>query len=149
MGSSFLPSEILAAFLLAQLESRQEIQGRRKQIWEFYDTHLADWAKEFNIQQPYIPVGCEQTYHMYYLLLTSLSERQAFIEYLKANGIMAVFHYIPLHNSPMGMSLGGKTGDCPVTEDLSDRLVRLPFFTGITDEEVARVVETIKEYRPA
>ncbi len=149
LGSSFLPSEILAAFLFAQLESRQEIQNRRKQIWEFYDSHLADWATESNIQQPFVPAECEQAYHIYYLLLPSLSDRQAFIEYLKASGVMAVFHYIPLHNSPMGMSFGGKTGDCPVTEDISDRLVRLPFYTGITDEEAAHVVKIIRAYHPA
>ncbi len=148
MGSSFLPSEILASFLLAQLESRQEIQNRRKQIWEYYDVQLADWAKENQVQQPYIPAECEQTYHMYYLLLPSLAGRQTFIEYLKANGIMAVFHYIPLHNSPMGMSFGGRTGDCPITEGISDRLVRLPFYTGMTDEEQSYVVKTIKAYRP-
>jgi dTDP-4-amino-4,6-dideoxygalactose transaminase len=83
---------------------------------------------------------------MYYLLLPSLAQRQAFINHLKARGILSVFHYLPLHLSPMGRSFGGKPGDCPVTEDLSDRLVRLPFYNSLTEAEQARVAAAVKEF---
>jgi dTDP-4-amino-4,6-dideoxygalactose transaminase len=148
IGSSYLPSEILAAFLLAQLENRQYIQQRRKRIWEYYDNHLMEWAADNGIRLPIIPVECEQSYHMYYMLLPDLSDRQAFIQHMKDHGIMTPFHYIPLHNSPMGESFGGKTGDCPVTEEISDRLVRLPFFVDLNEEQLAYIVSCIQKFRP-
>jgi dTDP-4-amino-4,6-dideoxygalactose transaminase len=146
VGSSFLPSEMLAAYLLAQLEARGEIQGRRQAIWQGYDAELASWAAARGVRRPVIPAGVEQTYHMYYLLFPGLPERTAFIQYMKERGIMCVFHYLPLHLSPMGERFGGKAGDCPVTEDISDRLVRLPFYTGMTAEEQARVIAAIQEF---
>jgi dTDP-4-amino-4,6-dideoxygalactose transaminase len=97
------------------------------------------------VRLPHVPAHCEQTYHMFYLLLPSLPQRQAFIANLKARGIMSVFHYLPLHLSPMGRSLGGKPGDCPVAEDVSDRLVRLPFYYDISAADQARIVSAIKE----
>jgi dTDP-4-amino-4,6-dideoxygalactose transaminase len=141
IGSSYLPSELLAAFLLAQLEGREDIQNRRKKIWKYYDVHLNTWAKNNNIRQPLVPAYVEQPFHMYQLLLPDLQSRTAFIKHMKEQGIMSVFHYLPLHLSPMGMKFGGKTGDCPVTEMMSDRLVRLPFYSGITYEELQRVVK--------
>lgn len=146
LGSSFLPSELLAAFLLAQLEVREEIQLKRKHLWEYYDSHLFDWAEENHIRRPMVPSHCDQSYHMYYLLFNSLAHRQAFIAHLKSQGIMSVFHYLPLHSSPMGMKFGGKPEDCPVTEQVSDRLVRLPFFNDMTDDELQRVVTEIKKF---
>jgi dTDP-4-amino-4,6-dideoxygalactose transaminase len=148
IGSSYLPSEILAAFLLAQLENRQYIQQRRKRIWEYYDNHLMEWAADNGIRLPIIPEECVQSYHMYYMLLPDLSDRQAFIQHMKDHGIMTPFHYIPLHNSPMGESFGGKTGDCPVTEEISDRLVRLPFFVDLNEEQLAYIVSCIQKFRP-
>ncbi len=145
MGSSYLPSEMLAAFLLAQLEARNEIQRRRRVIWERYDTELAQWAENNGVRRPVIPAGVEQAYHMYYLLFPGLAERTAFIQYMKERGIMCVFHYLPLHLSPMGLGFGGKEGDCPVTEDISDRLVRLPFYTGMSAEEQGRVIGAVKK----
>jgi dTDP-4-amino-4,6-dideoxygalactose transaminase len=147
VGSSYLLSDILAAFLCAQLEARDVIQKRRKEIWAYYNTHLADWAKESNVQLPTIPEYCDQSYHMFYILLPSLEDRTALIEHLKSHGIYSVFHYLPLHLSDMGKQFGGKVGDCPVTEDISDRLLRLPFYNSLSELEQASVVEKIKEFR--
>ena len=147
IGSSFLPSEVLAALLLAQLEERDEIQSRRKRIWEYYDNSLSAWAEENQVQQPAIPAWVEQSYHMYYLLLPDLERRTAFIKHLKDNGVMGVFHYLPLHLSPMGVNLGGKAGDCPITEQISDRLVRLPFYSGITTQELEKVSDAVISFQ--
>lgn len=145
-GSSYLPSEILAAFLYAQLENWEKIQARRKKIWETYDQALHPWAQEKGIRLPVIPEHCDQAYHMYYMLLPALKERQALIAHLKRRGILAVFHYLPLHLSGMGKGFGGKEGDCPVTEDVSDRLLRLPFYNDITEAGQASVIAAIKEF---
>jgi len=147
MGSSYLPSELLAAFLLAQLEGREEIQTRRKRIWEYYDVQLNAWTEENNIRRPLVPAYVEQPYHMYYLLLPDLQSRTAFIKHMKDQGIMSVFHYLPLHLSPMGMNFGGKVGDCPVTEMMSDRLVRLPFYSGISPEDLQTVVKAATAFK--
>lgn len=147
VGSSYLPSDILAGFLCAQLEARDTIQSQRKAVWDYYNTHLADWASERGVQTPYVPPHCEQSYHMFYLLLPSLDERQALIEYLKSFGIYSVFHYLPLHISDMGKQFGCKEGDCPVTEDISDRLLRLPFYNSLTEADLALIVEKIKAFR--
>ena len=143
IGSSYLPSDMLAAYLCAQLEQWQTIQTRRQQIWEKYDAALRDWAARNDVRQPFIPSDRTQSYHMYYLLLPGLIQRQAFIARLKYQEILSVFHYLPLHLSDMGMRFGGKLGDCPVTERISDQLVRLPFFYNLTDEEQDRVIEAI------
>lgn len=147
LGSSYLPSDLLAAFLLAQLEHIEEIQAKRRKIWENYNTNLADWAKPLGIQLPHIPPHCGQAYHLFYLLMPSLAERQRLITGLKERGILSVFHYLPLHISPMGKRFGGKTGDCPVTESVSERLVRLPFYNDLAETEQERVIEAIKSIR--
>ncbi|HLH74248.1 MAG TPA: dTDP-4-amino-4,6-dideoxygalactose transaminase [Chloroflexota bacterium] len=146
VGSSYLPSDLLAAFLYGQLEAREQIQSKRKRIWEYYHEHLRDWADKAGVRQPIIPDHCEQPYHMYYVLMPSLAERQALIEHLKGRGILSVFHYLPLHLSDMGQKFGGKVGDCPVTEDVSDRLLRLPFYNDLTEEEQAYVVAEIGSF---
>lgn len=146
IGSSYLPSDMLAAFLYAQFEARDQIQAKRRRIWEYYYNNLQDWAAENEVRLPVVPEHCEQPYHMFYILLPSLEQRQALIGHLKAQGIMAVFHYLPLHLSDMGRRLGGKPGDCPVTEDISDRLLRLPFYNSLTEEDQARVVDTICKF---
>ena len=147
VGSSYLPSDILAAFLYAQLESRQQIQGKRRWLWENYNQHLQDWAGENGVRLPVIPGHCEQTYHMFYMLMPSLDVRQDFIAYLKTRGIQSVFHYLPLHLSDMGQRFGGKPGDCPVTEDISDRLVRLPFYNSLSSSDLEDVIGAVVEYR--
>ena len=145
IGSSYLPSDILAAYLFAQIEKWEIIQAKRKQIWNAYDTFLRDWSNNHNVKQPYVPEYCQQAFHMYYLLMPSLDQRQAFISRLKEQGILSVFHYLPLHLSEEGKRFGGKPGDCPVTEDISDRLVRLPMFYAMTEDELGYIIEKVTE----
>jgi dTDP-4-amino-4,6-dideoxygalactose transaminase len=147
IGSSYLMSDVLAAFLFAQLEVWRVIQQDRKRIWRAYHEHLAEWCRANDVRQPIVPAHCEQAWHMYYLLLPSLRVRTALIGHLKSRGILAVFHYLPLHLSDMGRRFGGREEDCPVTEDVSDRLLRLPFFNTITEVEQARVVGAIREFQ--
>ncbi|MFT3892199.1 MAG: dTDP-4-amino-4,6-dideoxygalactose transaminase [Anaerolineales bacterium] len=146
VGSSYLPSDILAGFLFAQLEEREQIQSARQRIWETYYKELGAWAEENNITMPFVPAHCEQTYHMFYLLFPNLEARQAAIAFLKERGIQAVFHYLPLHLSPMGEKFGGKAGDCAVTEQVSDQLLRLPFYTNMTGDEQKNVIAALKEF---
>lgn len=149
IGSSYLPSDLLAAFLLAQLEGRQQIQTKRRRLWEYYWRHLQGLAQEGLAQKekvrlPVIPAECEQAYHMFYLILPSLECRQALIAHLKKHGILSVFHYVPLHLSAMGMKFGAR--ECPVTEDLSSRLLRLPFYNDLTEDDQAQVVGLVKDF---
>ncbi len=146
VGSSYLPSEILAAFLAAQFEARDAIQGARQRLWHTYYAALEDWACEFNVRLPVVPDYVEQAYHMFYMLMPSLETRQGLIAHLKSRGILSVFHYLPLHLSDMGRRFGGQPGDCPVTEDVSDRLIRLPFFNALTEAEQAQVIDAILDY---
>lgn len=146
IGSSYLPSDILAAFLYAQLEVREQIQAKRRQLWEYYNTHLHGWAKDHNVQLPIVPAHCEQSYHMFYLLMPSLEKRQALISHLRVHGIQSVFHYLPLHLSDMGRRFGRQKDHCLVTENVSDRLLRLPFYNSLTESEQARVVAAIKAF---
>ncbi len=147
IGSSYLPSDILSAFLFAQLEQREKIQSHRKQAWEIYHIGLKDWAQAHDVRLPHIPVECEQAYHMYYMLLPNLELRQRFIQFLRERGIYSAFHYLPLHLSDMGRAYGGKPGDCPVTERVSDQLVRLPLHNGLTSNEQEIVIDTIMEFK--
>ena len=146
LGSSYVMSDVLAAFLYGQLEVWRQIQEKRKRIWQRYHAELSDWAAARAIRCPIVPEGCEQAYHMYYLILPSLAIRQALIAFLKASGIMAVFHYLPLHLSPMGLKLGGRPGDCPVSETMSDRLLRLPFFNSLEPASQGRVIDAIRDF---
>jgi dTDP-4-amino-4,6-dideoxygalactose transaminase len=131
IGSSYRPSDMLAAFLYAQLEKRELIQAKRKKIWENYYKNLENWSHENGIRLPVVPEHCEQSYHMFYLIMPTPEKRTAFIQHLQKRWINAVFHYLPLHLSKMGEKFGGAKGDCPVTEDISDRLVRLPFYNDL------------------
>ncbi|MDM8561943.1 dTDP-4-amino-4,6-dideoxygalactose transaminase [Candidatus Marithioploca araucensis] len=146
-GSSYVMSDILAAFLYAQMTQKDDIQSKRRKIWEHYYKHLKDWAIKNNVHLPTIPAYCESAYHAFYLLMPSFDVRTHFIKYLKENGISAVFHYLPLHQSEMGRKLGGEQYHCPVTEDISDRLVRLPFFNEMSQTELIAVTEAIQNYR--
>ena len=147
IGSSYLPSDLLAAVLLGQLEARQEIQEQRHRIWNTYANALRDWAEEHGAVLPTVPAHCEQPAHMFYVLLPTLAARTSLIQHLKSKNILAVFHYLPLHLSLMGRSLGGKPGMCPVTEDVSDRLVRLPFYNSLSDADQERVIEAIFDWK--
>jgi dTDP-4-amino-4,6-dideoxygalactose transaminase len=146
VGSSFLPSDLLAAFLRAQLEHRDQIQSMRRQIWETYAHELASWVQTNGVRLPIVRPECEQSYHMFYVIMPSLESRQALISHLANLGILAVFHYLPLHLSPMGLRFGGRQGDCPNTEDLADRLLRLPFFTGMSSSELTQVIDAVRGF---
>ncbi|MBK7644523.1 MAG: dTDP-4-amino-4,6-dideoxygalactose transaminase [Planctomycetes bacterium] len=146
LGSSYLPTDMLAAFLLAQLEARERIQKRRGEIWRRYARELAGWAKELGATLPVVPEGCDPSWHLFYMLLPRASMREAFLDHLGARGILGVFHYLPLHLSDMGQRYGGRAGDCPVAEDTSSRLVRLPFFNSLTESEQGEVIETVASF---
>jgi dTDP-4-amino-4,6-dideoxygalactose transaminase len=143
IGSSYLPSDILAGFLYAQFEAHEQVQFKRSQIWSYYWEHLQDWASTHDVRLPVIPDHCAQSYHMFYILMPSLETRTALIDHLKQHDILTVFHYLPLHLSDMGRQFGGEPGDCPVTEDVSDRLLRLPFYNDLTEEEQERVIAAL------
>jgi dTDP-4-amino-4,6-dideoxygalactose transaminase len=147
IGSSYLMSDVLAAFLFGQLEVWQSIQARRQAVWQTYHEQLAGWCRAHGVRQPVVPPHCGQAYHMYYLLLPSLEARTALIAHLKGYGISSVFHYLPLHQSDMGRKFGGNDGDCPVTESVSDRLLRLPFFNSMAEPDQARVISAVQEFQ--
>jgi len=143
LGSSYLLSDVLAAFLFGQLERREHIQGERRRVWERYDRELRGWCERWGVRRPIVPAHCEQAHHMYYLLMPDGAARARLIAHLKQRSILAVFHYVPLHLSDMGKGYGARPGDCPVTEDVSERLVRLPFYTSMTDAEQMQVIEAV------
>ena len=146
VGSSFVMSDVLAAFLFGQLEKWREIQAKRRMIWERYDAELADWAAANGVRRPVVPEHCEQAWHMYYLLMPSLEARTDFIARLKEKGVTAVFHYLPLNKSAYALQMaknGWLLAECPVTVDVSDRIVRLPFYTSMAEEEQGRVIQSV------
>jgi dTDP-4-amino-4,6-dideoxygalactose transaminase len=147
VGSSYVLSDVLAAFLYAQLEARQIIQRHRKHLWDYYYANLANWAAEHGVRLPRIPDECDQAYHMFHMVLPSSEARQRAIASLGTQGIASTFHYLPLHMSPCGARFGGRPGDCPVTEDISARLLRLPFHMHLTDGELQRIVTAVKHMR--
>src|SRR5437762_7822196 len=128
-------ADLLAAYLLAQLETREAIQGARRALWERYREALAPWAERRGVQLPHVPRHVTPSHHLFHLVMPAASDRQGFIAHLHAHGIQAVFHYVPLHLSEMGRRFGGRAGDCPVAESVSDRLVRLPFFASLSAED--------------
>ena len=149
VGSSYLPSDLLAAMLTAQLEAFDTIQAQRHAVWNAFDERLAGWAAEHGVGRPTIPADREHPAHMYYLLLPDLNGQQGLIAHLKERGAQATFHYVPLHSAPAGERYGRTgPGGCPVTEDVSVRLVRLPLFAGMTDAELDRIVDGVRSYRP-
>ena len=137
---------MLAAFLSAQLDDFARIQALRQQRWHTYDAALRSWATDRGVIVPHIPADVDHSAHLYYLLLPSLELRQRFIQHLRSRGIHAVFHYVPLHMSPMGQRLGADQTACPVTRYTSDRLVRLPLFPDLTETDQARVIEAVKAF---
>lgn len=133
VGSSYLPGELIAAFLWAQMEAADEITHRRLAVWNTYHQAFASLEHDGSVRRPIVPHGCTQNAHMYYLILPDLAFRTAFIDDMRKNGIATVFHYIPLHSSPAGKKFGRSHGELPVTEDLADRLVRLPLWVGLEE----------------
>jgi dTDP-4-amino-4,6-dideoxygalactose transaminase len=146
LGSSYLPSDILAAYLYAQFEARERIQTQRRSRWDTYATALGDWAMSNGVALPTVPAHCDQPYHMFYMLLPDLEVRTRFIAHLRSHGVYAVFHYLPLHLSEMGRRFGGNPGDCPVTEQVSDQLVRLPLHNHLTGAEQEEVIEAVLDF---
>ena len=146
VGSSYLPSELIAAMLVAQLEHAETVQARRGAIWRRYHAELADWASANDVTLPLDGGDRTPSYHMYQVLLPDLAERTAFIQHLRDRGVMSVFHYIPLHSSPKGTEVGRTPLGCPVTDDVSDRLARLPLFTDMTEEQQSIAIEAIRSF---
>ena len=147
LGSSYLPSDLLAAFLYAQLEARVEIQNKRREVWNRYYESLADWAQSNDVRLPVISPECEQAHHMFYVLLPSIDHREWLIAHLKAQGILSVFHYSPLHLSEAGKKFAARASNCPVTEEISERLLRLPFYNDLGEDEQANVTDAVKNFR--
>ncbi len=146
VGSSYVPSEITSAFLCGQLEQMDEITKRRRQIYQYYRLQLKHLEAEGLLRLPRIPEDCESNYHLFFLLLPTAAIRDALMAHLKSQGILAVFHYIPLHSSPMGLKFGYREGTLPVADDLASRLLRLPLFHDLTETEQRRIVDCIAEF---
>ena len=148
-GSNYLCSELQAAALSAQLDRAAEIQAKRRAIWDRYNVELREWAAAYGVQTPVIPPLAEHPAHLFALLMPSAAARRELIDHLRSQGILAVFHYLPLHLSPAGQRLGGRPGDCPVAEDISERLVRLPLFTDLSADDQESVLGCVKSFVPA
>lgn len=146
VGSSYLMSDLSAAWLWAQLEAREAIHARRRAIWQRYRQALGQWAAGHGIRLPEIPADCEHTHHIFHLRFPEAAPRQRFLEHCRARLIGAVFHYLPLQLSPMGRRLGGREGMCPVAERAADSIVRLPLFNGMTDAEFERVIGVVTDF---
>ncbi|HSU30303.1 MAG TPA: dTDP-4-amino-4,6-dideoxygalactose transaminase [Bryobacteraceae bacterium] len=146
-GSSYLPSDLLAAYLYAQLKARAQIQAARAKIWLRYTSELQEWCSQNNVGLPFVPGHCEQPYHLFYLIMPSEGIRNEFIAYMKQKGVMTPFHYLPLHLSPMGSRFGAKNGDCPISEQVSVRLVRLPIYNSMSCVEQDAVIQAIRSFK--
>jgi dTDP-4-amino-4,6-dideoxygalactose transaminase len=145
IGSSYLPSEIIAAFLYAQLEESHALTEDRRRVWNRYHSAFAELERDGKVRRPIVPPECGHNAHLYYLLLPDLAARTRFITRLKERGIMALFHYVPLHDSPAGRRFGRAHGTLAVTSDASDRLVRLPLWPGLDDRTADVVVECVHD----
>ncbi len=143
IGSSYLPGELTAAFLWAQMEEAQAITKQRLMLWDSYHAALESSERMRELRRPVIPGNCQHNAHMYHILLESLDERSRLIEEFKAAGVNAVFHYVPLHSSPAGRRYGRAHGDLTLTNDLSDRIVRLPLWVGLGHEKQAKIVDVL------
>jgi len=146
IGSSFLPNELTAAFLFAQMEEADEIIERRLKIWEIYHSAFASLEENHALRRPIIPKDCRINGHIMYIISRSLNERTQLISQLKKQGIAAIFHYMPLHSSPMGKKYFHAHGNLPNTDMISDRLLRLPMYCEMEIEEVDRVVVAVKTF---
>ena len=145
-GDSYLPSEMNAAYLWAQLECAHQINDFRLRLWSIYNDSFKKLSRDGRVELPVIPDGCVHNAHMFYLKLKDLQERTAFIDFLKANDVMAVFHYVPLHSAPAGYKFGRFDGEDVYTTKESERLVRLPMYYGLTDSEQQKVIETVYNF---
>ncbi len=146
IGSSYLPSEILSAFLYAQLENIEVIINNRKKLWKYYYDNLEDMERKGLIKRPVIPASCEHNGHLFYVIVRNGKIRDHLLQYLKNRGVLAIFHYLPLHLSPMGMKMGYREGQLPVTEKISSRLVRLPIFYGLKRSDQDTVLGILEDF---
>ncbi len=146
LGSSYAPSDMLAAFLVGQLENMEKITERRRAIFQQYSALLAPLAERGLIRLPFVPAHCVTNFHMFYLLAGNLEERTALITHLRAAGILAVFHYVPLHSSPFARSLPVRQKALPVTDQISERLLRLPMYFDLNDREVDEVAQAVLDF---
>lgn len=147
-GSSWVMSDMLAAILVGQLESFQEIQLKRMHVWNSYMAELSAWADNYGFSLPYVPKDCDHSAHMFYVRLNDLDQRDQFTAHMKKNGISTAFHYQALNASPMGEFYGGRSGECPVSEKASNTLVRLPLFLSLTDSEIDHVISSAVKFVP-
>ena len=148
IGSSYLPSDLLAAFLTAQLESIGDTQLRRSEVWEHYDRELAQWAGDHLVRTPTVPDDREHPAHLYYLVLPDHEQRERFIRHLGDAGVLGVFHYLPLDSAPAGRThCRTAAGGCPVTADVSSRLVRLPLFPDLSEGDLSVIVDAVTSFR--
>jgi len=148
IGSSWVLSDLLAAILWGQLQRATDINARRMEIWNRYHENLSSWAVQHGVQLPAIPDGCEHVGHVYHMRFATAEQRSRFIEHMKARHISCVFHYQPLHASPIGQQFGGRMGQCPVAEHAGDCLVRLPMYNTLTDDNQSRVIDAVQQFRP-
>jgi dTDP-4-amino-4,6-dideoxygalactose transaminase len=148
IGSSWVMSDLLAAILYGQLQRADTINGQRVAIWDRYHSELAEWADRHGVTRPHVPSGCEHVGHVYHLRFRQAEQRTRFIDHMKQHGVSCVFHYQPLHVSPVGRRFGGFPGQCPVSEDAGDCLVRLPLFNSLSAADQSRVIEAAKSFIP-
>jgi dTDP-4-amino-4,6-dideoxygalactose transaminase len=147
VGSSFPLSDLLAAFLYAQLLERERIQQVRRSIWLRYEAGLRAWGEASGVRLPHVPAHCDSSYHLFHLIMPSRADRDALIAHLDAAGIMAVSHYEPLHSSAMGRKYAAGPTRCPVTESVSPRLLRLPFYGELSEEDQERIIGEVTAFR--
>lgn len=147
IGSSFLPSDLIAAFLYSQLENMNKINKKRMKIWKFYHNLFEKYDKLGFVKRPFIPSDCSHNAHMYYLLFNNLEKRTEFINFMKNNNISPVFHYIPLHSSPAGKKYGRTSGTLNITNKISDTILRLPMYYNISNEELNQIKSVIEKYK--
>jgi dTDP-4-amino-4,6-dideoxygalactose transaminase len=145
LGSSYLPGELIAAFLWAQLEEADKITKERLKLWQHYHDLLETLEEEGLLRRPIIPQNCQHNAHMYYVIVKDSKKRREALEYLKKHGVLAIFHYIPLHNSPAGERYGRVSGSMQNTQDLSQRIIRLPMWIGMNERHILRIVRTLKD----
>jgi len=148
IGSSWVMSDLLAAILYGQLHRADTINRQRVAIWDRYHGELAEWADRHGVTRPHVPSGCEHVGHVYHLRFRQAEQRTRFIDHMKQHGVSCVFHYQPLHVSPVGRRFGGFPGQCPVSEHAGDCLVRLPLFNSLSAADQSRVIEAAKSFIP-
>lgn len=148
-GSSYLLSDLNAALLWANLEEMDGVQRHRLALWDRYQEGLREWCLENSVEQPHVPTGAQHPAHLYYLLLPDLERRQQLMLHLRSKNVQAAYHYQPLNTSPMGLAYGGADADCPVSVAAANRLIRLPLYADLEFEEQDRVLDLIRDWKPA